>query len=1189
MSKRGRRRNSKRRKSSSSSKQSISPYIFHKQNKSNSISYKDDFVEKGETDCLRKENVLSGSEDEDKYNNAPPKEKKFKQDHQVNSFPHQRSVYMKTTEDKEKGVKIVTSVSVNDMEDSSPKIMFQQSHESLSENPTHSSTPVTNIMKINCSGSHMKLEIQEILHLNTSGIKTTFVFMNKGDSAETFCNSKCEKTWIPNNESPERLSQNVTSHNANQKANYRFTFGSMSEQTEARSDSKSVSPTNCCSDHKQQISADFMLGNHPLLNIQPQGKRKHFHNCFNTDQSWDIPPPQEFADVTYNSLEDLTQDLASCSIGACTEFPTPYKTYEEESKCPVSVEAEERADLSLSFDQLSDSDNYEPMLMRPSLSTNRSSFTKDFINYQKRKSWFRNNSIATVEHRACLLPKKRRQTFPGMSGRLGLMQEDLLLPSSESFSSLIMCSLPLQTEGSGNIHQGNDSLPAFRKGHYDYSQSKGSFKPVSESHDGKQSLQRSFYATSSEDNSDDMFTVTEQCPRQSSIGYHHKDLRQQGKHLKQSVCKDMEGLDTDDCKGDQSEVADSGFDQEMGEVEYHSPEPLTEELSRRALAIHVIPPSCSGSEEQMLQSHPGKFIQNSQVQRASQEDLVSVLPKNSKSSVMTALEQRVLQMDSTSSSLSSCMEKQIRTKENVHSFNTNEVSEEIQSEPFGASPPMSLMMETNGLHTGGSGIEDSDKPAVTASCPAKGSTDTDIYSKEQLSKTDKADKQLVSRSSLDTKEHLRPVVHKDPDSSNSDHWAKRRKLFKESKQWSSAGGSSITSDITEESVSEDAMDMTVMDNEDRGFYTETFHSSAWIYQGDDAGSEAIPPSLNTRTRAVSIRERTVKINKGSGEYPWGFRIQFSKPIVVTEVDTNGAAEEAGLMVGDYVLAVNGTDVTSIPHSEAADLARQGPDLLTLTIGSDIARGPNTPRPACRGYLHKRTQSGLIKGWRKRWFILTHDCYLYYHRHKRDEGKKRALSAVKLEGAEVGPDISLGKPFVFKCRPQAGNRVYFFCATSNQEMKRWLEAMEKAIHPITQNHVWVDVTRHNSNLPPLAVKNPECLGLLHKMDRNKDVWVQHYCILKDGCLSLYSSIRATHAHGGIYLQGYTVREQPYGSKKSTIELKPPSDEFKTFYFCAENPNENKRWITAMKASIKKWLPLHQALQDYMNRPPEETRM
>lgn len=45
--------------------------------------------------------------------------------------------------------------------------------------------------------------------------------------------------------------------------------------------------------------------------------------------------------------------------------------------------------------------------------------------------------------------------------------------------------------------------------------------------------------------------------------------------------------------------------------------------------------------------------------------------------------------------------------------------------------------------------------------------------------------------------------------------------------------------------------------------------------------------------------------------------------VCTFVVSDGAAEEAGLMVGDYVLAVNGIDVTSIPHSEAADLARQG--------------------------------------------------------------------------------------------------------------------------------------------------------------------------------------------------------------------------------------------------------------------------
>ncbi|XP_066567341.1 uncharacterized protein pdzph1 [Amia ocellicauda] len=473
-----------------------------------------------------------------------------------------------------------------------------------------------------------------------------------------------------------------------------------------------------------------------------------------------------------------------------------------------------------------------------------------------------------------------------------------------------------------------------------------------------------------------------------------------------------------------------------------------------------------------------------------------------------------------------------------------------------------------------------------------------------LQKTDSAEKQSLPKSPQDKKmevrKHLKPPadpILKDTQEAESvqedesDHWAKRRKLFKETKQWSSAGGSSITSN-TEDSVnSEDtrSVDLGVRENEDKGFYTETFHSASWIYRGDDVSPNDSPRCLSKRPRPVAIRERTVKITKGMGDYPWGFRIQFSKPILVTEVDTNGAAEEAGLLVGDIVMTVNGTDVTSVPHSEAAALARQGPDTLTLVIGSDISRCPNTPRPACRGYLHKRTQSGFLKGWRKRWFVLKHDGCLYYYKNKKDEGKCRPLEAMKLEGADVGPDTSLGKPFVFKCCPLSGSRIYYYCATSNQEMKRWLEAMERAVHPVTQNHVWVDVSRHNAILPPLAIKNPECLGLLHQMDKNKDVWVQHYCILKDGCLYFYAGIRSINALGGIYLHGYTVSEQPFGSRRSTIVLKPPSEEFKTFYLCAENAAENKRWILALRVSISKWLPLHQAIHDFMNRPPEETRM
>lgn len=64
---------------------------------------------------------------------------------------------------------------------------------------------------------------------------------------------------------------------------------------------------------------------------------------------------------------------------------------------------------------------------------------------------------------------------------------------------------------------------------------------------------------------------------------------------------------------------------------------------------------------------------------------------------------------------------------------------------------------------------------------------------------------------------------------------------------------------------------------------------------------------------------------------------------------------------------------------------------------------------------------------------THADPLLYH--LQDEGKCPPLEVIKLEGAEVDMDSSLGKPFVFNCVPQPKNRTFCLCATSNQEMKR----------------------------------------------------------------------------------------------------------------------------------------------------------
>lgn len=750
--------------------ESISPYIFKKQNKS-TVCTKDDIVEKGETDSFRKENVLSRSEDEEKYNNPEPKEKRFKQDYHLNSFAHQKSIYTKTTTDEKNGVKIVTSVSVTG--DSSPNITFQQSQEPLSENQIHSPIPVTNILNINCTGSHLKLQ------LNTSGNKTTLVFMNKSWSSTEVFKSKCEETWMPDNESSEQPLVNVTDEEKNHNNNDKDHTGTTSKQTEPYCDSKCARSANiwdspdcsqCCSDDKQQGSGDFKLADHLsspplLLNIKPQGKRQSFHTSLSSgDEFWHIPPPQEFADIKNNSLEGLTQDLASCRIN--TSSPAVDKrgdlhlTSTEELKCLYCAQEEERGGLPPSFDELSQSDNYDPVFTRPLMSTNRSSFMKDFINSQKRKSWIRNNSIATVEHKVCSLPKKRRQTFPGMSQGLGLMQEDLQLHYRESFSSLVMCSLPLQTERLERTEKGDDRLSAFGLENDTFSQTKGSLKQVSEildSHDRAQPFLSPFYVTGSEINPE-IIMNTEHCQRHDFNSQHDTNL---------SIYKDMESLDTDDCEYtvDQCEVADSGFEQEFGEGEYHCPEPLTEELTRRAFSIQVIPPSCSGSEEHMLQSHPEILSANNEVKNANQKDSVSFLPGYSNFSVQTitdgAFEPSLLQRDS-QLSLDSCLKRDFRNAVDdpcmsllqdlhVESLNLNEVTEDIKPKPTsenteGTDPILPLINEgTDYLELD---TENSRQPASISSGPVKDFKDTEVLAKETLSKTNRTEKQIVSKCKL---------------------------------------------------------------------------------------------------------------------------------------------------------------------------------------------------------------------------------------------------------------------------------------------------------------------------------------------------------------------------------------------------------------------------------------------------------
>ncbi|KAF4107889.1 hypothetical protein G5714_010648 [Onychostoma macrolepis] len=1208
---RRKRRNSRRRRSSSSSKQCISPYNFQKHTMVDTV----EDAEKGETDSFCKEHELSEDEKEtetettEKENRSGSSEDFF-QDKKKNDRQKPNSEPV----DRGPGLKITHSVTIDNFGLSSPRLVFEQCHEA-----TVNSVIAVTITEVKCMSPNMKLEINEVVTSDDSNIKATFIIQNHRDKREE-APFRTEKHQTQKNTHVYSWNQHGADYKQNNSENISYKISIAELNSESSHASKSQSSwddpeemaccKSCCKNNYRwgntggQTDTDFTLVDGSSRGSSPSDfwqhpKQRSLPSSLSNEALWDIPPPDEFADGKRNALDFLAENVASCQISPRERFADHntncMQTSSEVTLCKEFMR-QNTLDNRTNEPRCESSSPQEHLFTNPRASINRSSFTKNFIDNHERKARLRNNSISILESKTHTagymdIPTKRRKTYPGVTYQMSQARDSI--PSyRESFSSgtlsYFMQSLPSQAERMGRFYGEDERLHPLgsRK-----SSSSSSYRPSSSSTTGPDSCipkfkaysstKNPFYPSRSDESPEEVFFRREQYQEPAELD---------------EMEQPSSGLMIVDGAPELNEVNESGFDEEMVELDESISPGDTMERHQRELLIHVIPPSLCNSEEHIDEGLPNGVKHNT-CDRGEAD-----APKKRRGSVMTIItgdcEQRFLQGN--------------------HVFSFDEEHQIDALSPVSESPSASPTEDLASIREAVEELQDSSQARKTttsansklilhvdASAQQPGEVQpnelldkisTDVYGTNKLYKNDLSERQSASKNSLEVKEHLRPPtdsIHKDSEE-HSDHWARRRKLFKESKQRSSAGGSSITSNITEESDtlnSEDtrSVDMSMRDIEDRGFYTETFHSVSWIYHGDEVSQNESAHCLSSCTRPAAIRERTVKISKGMGEYPWGFRIQFSKPIVVTEVDTNGAAEEAGLQVGDYVLAVNGTDVTMVPHSEAAELARQGPDILTLTIGSDIGRMPNTPRPACRGYLHKRTQSSLLKGWRKRWFVLRHDCCLYYYRNKRDEGKSRALSVVSLEGALVEADSSLGKPFVFRCCPVSGNRVYSLCATSNQEMKRWLEAMGRAVHPITQNHVWVDVTRHNSNLPPLAVKNPECLGLLHLLDKSKDSWAQHYCVLKDGCLYFYSSIRSTCAIGGIYLHGYTVRDQTVGSKRSAIELRPPSEEFKVFYLCAENANENKRWISAIKSSTAKWLPLHQAIQDYMGRPSEETRM
>ncbi|XP_041774063.1 PDZ and LIM domain protein Zasp-like isoform X2 [Anopheles merus] len=89
---------------------------------------------------------------------------------------------------------------------------------------------------------------------------------------------------------------------------------------------------------------------------------------------------------------------------------------------------------------------------------------------------------------------------------------------------------------------------------------------------------------------------------------------------------------------------------------------------------------------------------------------------------------------------------------------------------------------------------------------------------------------------------------------------------------------------------------------------------------------------------------TVRLQRGDGQ-AWGFRLQggkdFSAPLVLQRVNGGSVADQAGLMAGDALIKVNGTEVFNMRHKDAQDVIVAAGNSFELTV----SRGGATWRPS----------------------------------------------------------------------------------------------------------------------------------------------------------------------------------------------------------------------------------------------------
>jgi hypothetical protein len=272
---------------------------------------------------------------------------------------------------------------------------------------------------------------------------------------------------------------------------------------------------------------------------------------------------------------------------------------------------------------------------------------------------------------------------------------------------------------------------------------------------------------------------------------------------------------------------------------------------------------------------------------------------------------------------------------------------------------------------------------------------------------------------------------------------------------------------------------------------------------------------------------------------------------------------AGLNVADVLVAVNDINVLEATHQEVAKLMATDTDKVKLAV---VPEKLVCDQPLCSGFLIKQGGSGILKNWRRRWFVLKHDHCLYYYKTQTD---KDPLGAILLHNYTITKAPEINRKHVFKAT-KYGQRTYYFQSDTDEDMNRWASAMSSAAMATAKADTWLDVSSHNVGLPALSIKNPDCHGFLTKMGNRRRNWKRRYCVLKDACLYYYLDVYSSTAQGVAHLHGYTLVETIPYNKRFGFSLMPPEPNLRAFYFYADNETDMNRWISSLQKSIGRWV-------------------